>query len=197
MLEKVIAMKRLMKSRISRSTLWRSLRSGVGILALSTCTLAVSPALADQNNWNRNQQNQQQRQPQQRPDQRQIQQQQHIQQNQRYDWRRYQPGHYPPQWQTYRRSFNPQPYYGNVVAPNRYRLQRYVGPHGWYYRRWVYGQYLPAIYWTRNYWLSSYWQFGLFNPPYGYVWVRYYNDALLISVENGHILRVVYSAFYY
>ena len=189
-----------MKKKDSLGPLWRGLISGAGILVLSAYSFASFPAhaaassnlsgqkVAAQNDRNRQQQQQQHQ------DQRQHQQQ--IQQNQRYDWRKYQPGRYPPQWQTYRRTFNPQPYWGNVQAQNRYRIQRYVGPHGWYYRRWTYGQFLPAIYWTRNYWLTSYWQFGLINPPYGYVWVYYYHDALLVSVESGHILRVVYGVFY-
>ena len=196
--QRAIAMKTVTENTSSKMRQRRRLLSGFSMMVLATCTLTATPTMAAQNDWNRNQQQQQQRPPQQRQqDQRQIQQHQQIQQNQRYDWRKYQPGRYPPQWNTYRPTFNPAPYHGNVQATNRYRIQRYVGPRGWAYRRWVYGQYLPAIYWTRNYWLGSYWQFGLFNPPYGYVWVRYYDDALLVSVESGHIIRVVYGIFYY
>jgi Ni/Co efflux regulator RcnB len=55
---------------------------------------------------------------------------------------------------------------------------------------------LPTIFWRRNYWISDYWMFGLMNPPYGYVWVRYGEDALLVNVQTGRILQVVYSVFY-
>jgi len=55
---------------------------------------------------------------------------------------------------------------------------------------------LPEIFWARRYWLNDYWKFGLFNPPYGYVWVRYGADALLIDVENGRILSIVNDLFY-
>jgi Ni/Co efflux regulator RcnB len=36
---------------------------------------------------------------------------------------------------------------------------------------------------------------GLIDPPYGYVWVRYGPDALLVNVENGLILSVMYGVF--
>ena len=69
-------------------------------------------------------------------------------------------------------------------------------PHGWYYQRWAYGQVLPLMFWGRPYWLDSYWQFGLMDPPYGYVWVRYGPDAMLVAVETGLILSVMYGVFY-
>jgi Ni/Co efflux regulator RcnB len=34
------------------------------------------------------------------------------------------------------------------------------------------------------------------DPPYGYVWVRYGPDAMLVAVDNGQILSVVYGLFY-
>ena len=55
---------------------------------------------------------------------------------------------------------------------------------------------LPTLFWTRDYWIDDYWVFGLVAPPYGYVWVRYGDDALLVNVQTGLILRVVYRVFY-
>jgi Ni/Co efflux regulator RcnB len=43
--------------------------------------------------------------------------------------------------------------------------------------------------------VTHYWRFGLFDPPYGYVWVRYGDDALLVDVETGRILASVYDLF--
>ena len=60
----------------------------------------------------------------------------------------------------------------------------------------VFGQVLPLLFWGRDYWLDSYSDFGLMDPPYGYVWVRYGNDALLVDVESGQILSVMYGVFY-
>jgi Ni/Co efflux regulator RcnB len=118
------------------------------------------------------------------------------QQGHRYDWNGYQPGHRPPEWQQYRQNFNPRPYQFNRDAERRYRWQPYMQPRGWYYQRWVFGQVLPLLFWGRDYWLDNYWQFGLMDPPYGYVWVRYGNDALLVDVESGQILSVMYGVFY-
>ncbi len=86
-------------------------------------------------------------------------------------------------------------YRHNWNAERRYRAYGYVWPRAWNYRRWAYGERLPVIYWPRQYWLTSYWNYGLFNPPYGYVWVRYRNDAVLLDVETGEILSVVYDLF--
>jgi Ni/Co efflux regulator RcnB len=114
----------------------------------------------------------------------------------RYDWTAYQPGHRPPQWQQHRRDFNPRPYQWNRTSNQRYHYQHYVQPRGWYYQRWVYGQILPSLFWGRDYWLANYYGFGLIDPPYGYVWVRNGDDALLVDVENGQILSVEYGVFY-
>jgi hypothetical protein len=122
--------------------------------------------------------------------------QQWSQQGHRYNWSSYQPGHRPPEWERYHKDFDPHPYQGNWYAERRYDWHRYVPPHGWYYRRWVYGEVLPPIFWGRDYWLDSYWQFGLMDPPYGYVWVRYDSDALLVDVAIGQILSVMYGVFY-
>ncbi len=116
--------------------------------------------------------------------------------SQRYDWAAYQPGQRPPQWQQYHQDFNPQPYQWNRTSNQRYHYQAYVEPQGWYAQRWMYGQILPALFWGRNYWLTDYSGFGLIDPPYGYVWVRNGNDALLIDVETGQILSVEYGVFY-
>lgn len=117
------------------------------------------------------------------------------QQNPRYDWRHYNPGHRPPDYQRHR-NFDRRAWEHNRQASRRYRWNRYQQPHGWNYQRWTFGMILPSLFWTRQYWIGNYYQFGLANPPYGYVWVRYGNDALLVSVANGHILQVVYGLFY-
>jgi Ni/Co efflux regulator RcnB len=148
------------------------------------------------------QQVQQQKQPlqQQQPKQQMVQQQkQPLQQTQqqgaRYDWAAYQPGHRPPQAQQYGQNFDPRPYQMNRDSGRRYQSQRYMQPEGWYSQRWVYGETLPPLFWGRSYWLTSYWDFGLMNPPYGYVWVRDGADALLVDVETGQILSVEYGVF--
>ena len=118
------------------------------------------------------------------------------QQGHRYDWSTYQPGHRPPQWDQYHNNFDPHPYEGNRYAERRYNWHPYQPPNGWYYQQWVYGEIFPPPFWTQNYWINDYWDFGLQDPPYGYVWVRNGPDALLIAVDNGQILSVVYGLFY-
>jgi Ni/Co efflux regulator RcnB len=122
-------------------------------------------------------------------------QQQASQENNHYDWATYQPGHRPPQWQQYSQNFNPRPYQVNRISGHSYHSQPYMQPQGWYNQRWAYGQTLPPAYWGRGYWLISYSEFGLIDPPYGYVWVREGDDALLVNVENGLILSAIYGVF--
>ena len=124
------------------------------------------------------------------------QQQYQYQQAQRYNWSHYQPGRSPPQWDQYHRNFDPRPYQWNQYADHSYRGQPYARPRGWYDRHWAYGQTLPYPFWARNYWMDNYWGYGLVDPPYGYVWVRYGNDALLVSIITGQILGAVYWLFY-
>ena len=113
-----------------------------------------------------------------------------------YDWSAYYPGRRPPEWDRYRRDFDPRPYEWNRIAERHYRWEPYEEPPGWYYQRWAYGEILPEILWSQQYWLTNYVEFGLYDPPYGYVWVRYGNDALLVDVESGQILSVEYGLFY-
>jgi Ni/Co efflux regulator RcnB len=105
-------------------------------------------------------------------------------------------GHRPLNWNHRPRVINRRFYHHNFVAVHRFHWRPYVRPHGWYYRRWVFGERLPGIFWARDYWITSYWLFGLPIPPYGCEWVRYGDDALLIDVETGEILQVIYGIFY-
>lgn len=114
----------------------------------------------------------------------------------RYDWHNYQPGHRPADWNSRNHNVDFRAYQWNRTAQVRYHYRPYEPPHGYYYRRWAYGQIFPTIFWTQNYWLTDYYSFGLDNPPYGYVWVRYGPDALLVNVYDGQILSVEYNVFY-
>ena len=114
---------------------------------------------------------------------------------QRYDWKTYQPRQPPPNEQQYGR-YNRRDWERTYDAPRRYRVPPYRRQSGWYYRQWLYGSDLPTRFWARDYWIDDYWQYGLIDPPYGCIWVRYYGDALLIDVETGRILQVVYGLFY-
>jgi Ni/Co efflux regulator RcnB len=95
------------------------------------------------------------------------------------------------------RNFDRHSYQRNFVAPRRYHANGgYVRPHGWYEHRWVFGEILPALFWSQNYWLNDYNDYGLSDPPPGFVWVRYGSDALLIDQNSGEVLQVEYDVFY-
>jgi len=85
----------------------------------------------------------------------------------------------------------------NIRAAHRFRAPRaYIRPIGWYPHRWVYGERLPHAFFAPNYFIVDFATFGLFAPWDGYEWVRYGNDALLIDVETGEVIRVEYDIFY-
>ncbi len=105
-------------------------------------------------------------------------------------------GSRPSNWNNRPRTFNRSTYARNVTAQHHFHGGSYRRPSGWYYRRWSYGDYLPAIFWARDYWLTEWWLYDLPIPPYGYEWVRYGDDALLVNIYNGEILEVEYGVFY-
>lgn len=76
-----------------------------------------------------------------------------------------------------------------------YRAPAFQYPRGWAYRPWYRGQYLPRFFISAPYFFDYSW-LGLPPPPYGYRWVRYGPDALLVSIYTGQIRDVIYNAFY-
>ncbi len=110
--------------------------------------------------------------------------------------REYTPGRRPADLNNRPRHYDPRDYHHNYQAERRYHWRPYVRPRGWYYHRWVFGEFLPRIFWVRDYWIFDYWMFGLPVPPWGCVWVRYGDDAVLIDTRTGVILQVIYGIFY-
>lgn len=92
------------------------------------------------------------------------------------------------------RSFNN--YHRSYNASRRFRAPAYRRPSGWYDRRWTFGEFLPSLFWSSNYWLNDYNTYDLPPPPYGAVWVRNGNDALLIDRDSGEIISIEYGVFY-
>jgi len=85
----------------------------------------------------------------------------------------------------------------NIRAPHRYRFPRpYVRPVGWYPHRWVFGERLPRAFFVADFFILDFAAFGLIAPWDGYEWVRYGNDALLIDLTTGEVIRVEYDIFY-
>ena len=84
----------------------------------------------------------------------------------------------------------------NVYAQRRFHFGSYERPRGWYYRRWGFGEFLPWYFWSQNYWINDYAYFGLPYPPYGCVWIRYGDDALLIDSYTGQVVEAIYGLYY-
>jgi Ni/Co efflux regulator RcnB len=83
----------------------------------------------------------------------------------------------------------------NINSPRRYHYGTYSRPSGWYAHRWTYGERLPRGWYGSNYRIGNYVSFGLVAPPDGYEWVRVGDDALLIDVNTGEVVRSEYSVF--
>ena len=82
------------------------------------------------------------------------------------------------------------------VSPRRFRVNGYHKPSGWYYKLWGLGEFLPATFTGQSYWIDNYRAYDLARPPFGCVWVRYGNDAILLDKRTGEVLRVVREVFY-
>ena len=103
--------------------------------------------------------------------------------------------HRPSNWNQHPRTFDSHTYQRNVTAPRRFHWHSYQRPHGWYDHRWVFGDIMPRFFWAQNYWITDWWAFDLMPPPYGYEWVQYGDDALLVNTDTGQVLTVEYNLF--
>lgn len=92
----------------------------------------------------------------------------------RYDWQRY---------RSYNRyAYRTSPYY----AP--YRNHRYS--------RFSIGIFLGNQFTNQRYWINDPWQYRLPAAGYGYQWVRYYNDVILVDRWSGEVVDVIYDFFW-
>lgn len=67
---------------------------------------------------------------------------------------------------------------------------------GYYAHHWRYGDYLPEGWFASSFWIYDYNDYSLPVPPYGYEWVRYGPDALLVDTYSGEVVETVYGLFY-
>jgi hypothetical protein len=90
-------------------------------------------------------------------------------------------------------------YYGSNWNRHRWRSPyRYVWPrgyHGYYGRSWQIGLYLPRAFYAPSYYID-YTPYGLEPPPYGCEWVRVDDDILLVEIETGLIVDILYDFYY-
>jgi Ni/Co efflux regulator RcnB len=78
----------------------------------------------------------------------------------------------------------------------RVHIHPFFYPPGWAYRPWAIGAFLPPIFLTPDYYYADWAALGLDPPPPGDQWVRYGPDLLLVEMDNGQVLDVIYGAFY-
>jgi hypothetical protein len=93
--------------------------------------------------------------------------------NDRYDWRN---------WRDRHRS--------------TFRVGIYYDPFGWDYRPYQIGWRLWPSYYSSRYWISDPWQYRLPYAPPGYVWVRYWDDAILVDRWSGEVVDVIHNFFW-
>ncbi|EGD58966.1 hypothetical protein Y88_1028 [Novosphingobium nitrogenifigens DSM 19370] len=78
-----------------------------------------------------------------------------------------------------------------------FHLGFYYPPYrGYNYSRIGIGFFLGSAFYGSDYWIADPWAYRL-PPAYGpYRWVRYYNDALLVDVDDGQVVDVLYGVFW-
>ena len=87
-------------------------------------------------------------------------------------------------------------FHQNFNAARRFQAPIYRRPPGFYSHRWGWGEFLPPVFWARDYWLIDFGRYSLPPPPFGAIWVRVGDDALLIDQGSGEIIEVEYGIFY-
>jgi Ni/Co efflux regulator RcnB len=77
-----------------------------------------------------------------------------------------------------------------------FRVGIYYDPFGWNYRSYQIGWRLWPSYYGRRYWIADPWQYRLPYAPAGTVWVRYWDDALLVDTWSGEVVDVIHNFFW-
>ena len=72
----------------------------------------------------------------------------------------------------------------------------YYDPFGWGYRPYEIGWRLWPNYYSQQYWINDPWMYRLPYAPPGLVWVRYWNDALLVDPYSGEVVDVIHDFFW-
>ncbi len=111
----------------------------------------------------------------------------HVRQDRRHD-RRYDRRHW--RHHDWRRSWR------HGWSGHRYRApSRYYRPHGYYARSWSIGLLLPRAYFAPRYYVN-YRDYGLAAPPWGCEWIRVDHDLLLVDLDSGEVVDVLYDFYY-
>lgn len=82
----------------------------------------------------------------------------------------------------------------------RYRVEPYRFPYqyrSWDHHYWRRGEYLPRVFFLPNYFIGDWWAYGLWEPDYGYQWIRVGADAVLVDMATGEVVDVVPGVYYW
>lgn len=79
---------------------------------------------------------------------------------------------------------------------SHFHLGFYFDPYGWGYQPFSIGWRLWPSYYSSNYWINDPWSYRLPYPPPGTIWVRYWNDALLVDTWTGTVIDVIPGFFW-
>jgi hypothetical protein len=77
-----------------------------------------------------------------------------------------------------------------------FHLGFYYDPFGWGYYPYQIGWRLWPAYYSNRYWINDPWMYRLPYAPPGYVWVRYWNDALLVDTFTGEVVDAIPNFFW-
>jgi Nickel/cobalt transporter regulator len=77
-----------------------------------------------------------------------------------------------------------------------FHLGFYYDPFGWGYSPYQIGWRLWPAYYSNRYWINDPWMYRLPYAPPGYVWVRYWNDALLVDTWTGEVVDEIPDFFW-
>lgn len=77
-----------------------------------------------------------------------------------------------------------------------FHLGFYSDPYGWGYQPFSIGWRLWPSYYSNRYWINDPWMYRLPYAPPGYVWVRYWNDAMLVDTWTGTVVDVIPAFFW-
>lgn len=106
--------------------------------------------------------------------------------NGRYNWNRDWRNDRRYDWNDHRRSNR-----------NVYNIGRYRSPYtSYYYRPLSIGYRLNAPFYGNSYWISDPWDYRLPQAYGPYRWVRYFDDVLLVNIQNGAVVDVIRDFFW-
>jgi Ni/Co efflux regulator RcnB len=81
----------------------------------------------------------------------------------------------------------------------RYHAEPYRYPggyYGWANHGWRRGEWLPQVFINSGYFIDDWSDFGLWQPDYGYEWIRVGYDAVLVNLADGQVADVVPGVYY-